>query len=587
MKNLKRIILISLFVFVFFNPLIVKASNDMIYSIDTIVDLQDDGTANITQIWDIQTNSGTEFYIPMTNLNKMKLENFSVVDEEGVEFDFQSDWDLNASLEQKAHKCGINKIDDGFELCWGKGSYGRHIYTLTWEYKNVVQAYNDFDGFNIRLVNDNMDPVPKSISAVIKKDGFDLSNKNSRIWAFGYKGEINFTDDGMIEALSEDNLNKYNYMNIMVRFDKGIFDPIIENDYSFDEVEDLAKQESSYENEEISLGKGLKSIVIIAIPFVFIWLIAKKISKSGFEIPYEKAGIKLDLFPNNYKKILSKDVDYCRKIPLENNLDMMHYISNLNWYSITIKRDIISAYLLYWIKNRNIEIIERIKYDIINPEKDKKILTFKMMDSPNFKSDPERALWTMMIISAGEDKILDEGEFSRYVIRNLEQYRIWFGDSIRSGGARFLDIGGIEPIKKSKKSKTNITQNGILLVKEFVGFKKYLDDFTLINEREVKEVELWDDYLIIATVLGLGEKVADQMKKLVPNYVFAKPIYEEKGDIYDIQSIVTLTNSFGETASYAYRSIFSSSSSSDGGGGSSSYSGGGGYSGGGSGGGSR
>ena len=40
--------------------------------------LKADGSAHITQIWDADISSGTEFYIPMENLGPMEVSNLQV-----------------------------------------------------------------------------------------------------------------------------------------------------------------------------------------------------------------------------------------------------------------------------------------------------------------------------------------------------------------------------------------------------------------------------------------------------------------------------------------------------------------------------
>lgn len=41
-----------------------------------------------------------------------------VSDEKG-EYTFVDDWDIDADFDAKKRKCGINKTDDGVELCFG------------------------------------------------------------------------------------------------------------------------------------------------------------------------------------------------------------------------------------------------------------------------------------------------------------------------------------------------------------------------------------------------------------------------------------------------------------------------------------
>ena len=51
----------------------------------------------------------------------------------------------------------------GIELCWGFGTYGRHTFTLSYTMTNVVQSYLNYDGFNVRFVNDEMSAPPHEV----------------------------------------------------------------------------------------------------------------------------------------------------------------------------------------------------------------------------------------------------------------------------------------------------------------------------------------------------------------------------------------------------------------------------------------
>ena len=111
-------------------------------------------------------------------------------------------------------------------------------------------------------------------------------------------------------------------------------------------------------------------------------------------------------------------------------------------------------------------------------------------------------------------------------------------------------------------------------------FKKFLKDFTLIDEREALEVNLWNEYLIYAQIFGMADKVADQFKRLYPEVI--TDMDSIGYDYTDIIFIRSITSSGIRSASSA-RSRAQSYSS--GGGGFSSGGGGGGSFGGGGGGG--
>ena len=52
---------------------------------------------------------------------------------------------------------------------------------------------------------------------------------------------------------------------------------------------------------------------------------------------------------------------------------------------------------------------------------------------------------------------------------------------------------------------------------ELAGLKRFLLDYTLIAERTAIEVNLFENYLIYAQMMGIAKKVAKQFKELYPD----------------------------------------------------------------------
>ena len=112
------------------------------------------------------------------------------------------------------------------------------------------------------------------------------------------------------------------------------------------------------------------------------------------------------------------------------------------------------------------------------------------------------------------------------------------------------------------------------------GLNKFLIDQDNMKEKEVIEVQLWEEYLMYATILGIADVVEKQLK-------IVKPSFEQEMDMNYYNSML-LTRAFVYqgviNANNAYHTANSGSAFSGGGGGSSFGGGGGGFSGGGGGG---
>ena len=133
-----KILILSLFAFVLLT-LFNTADANSINSISMDIFLDDEGNASVTEVWECYATEGTEVYY---NLGNSKITDLIVSDSKG-EYTTLSYWDTSGDLEDKAYKCGINKISDGVELCWGISEYGYHTYTAKYKISNFVSELTD------------------------------------------------------------------------------------------------------------------------------------------------------------------------------------------------------------------------------------------------------------------------------------------------------------------------------------------------------------------------------------------------------------------------------------------------------------
>lgn len=99
-----------------------KVDANSISKISMDIYIEKNGDAKVTETWNCNVDRGTEVYHPYYNLGNSKIQNLRVK-EKGKYYQTLSSWRTSGSLSEKANKCGINKISDGVELCWGMGEY--------------------------------------------------------------------------------------------------------------------------------------------------------------------------------------------------------------------------------------------------------------------------------------------------------------------------------------------------------------------------------------------------------------------------------------------------------------------------------
>ena len=122
------------------------------------------------------------------------------------------------------------------------------------------------------------------------------------------------------------------------------------------------------------------------------------------------------------------------------------------------------------------------------------------------------------------------------------------------------------------QSKINVfTQKGVDEIEKWKGLKKFMEEFSMLDKKELPEIVLWEKFLVYATVFGIAQKVLKQLKIVYPNI-------EEMVEInnYTYLYFMMHTNFSTSFSNAVSTSMSSSYSSATGGGGGFSGGGGGG-----------
>lgn len=580
MKKILKMSLLAIFICLF----AINIGANSIEEVNVKVNITDDGTAHVSEEWKVYNTDGTEWYIPMQNLNHMSISNFRVQGEDGLEWTEDDNWNVNGSFDSKSLRYGINYTGDGLELCWGKTQMGDYTYIVSFDYINAVQAFEDYDGFLIRFVNDQMNPAPDKVSVTLSVDGVELSEENARIWSFGNRGTINF-DGGKVVALDE-SYDSDSSMTLMMAFDKGLIHPSYQGQGTFEDLKDRAFVGSSFDNEDNSSdyhggdeypeynGGYYKSPSRLSSFFRFIgnafsgfWVLFLILIGRGIFKASSRKKVK------NLKEVDFENPPYYRDTLLNNYIPAIFFMAQQKNPPKKLEENVFSAYFLKWIKEGALRPDE----DLENKKKQSLII----LKEPNILDSEEGALWRAVVEAAGENAILEGKELQKYFKKHYSSYAELF-KKLYDRGIEYLKANDYLEADK----KLLFTEKGKRECANAYAMRRFFKDFTLINERGVREVQLWDYYLIIATIYGMGEEVSKAFEKLIPDYTFAQENNNNGFYIHPYQ-MYYLSQSMGQSAHRGFSSGSSSARSSSGFGGGASFGGGGGFSGGGSGGGSR
>ena len=515
------------------------------------VTLEKDGSALVQEVWDMSVYRGTEEYLVRYNLGDITVSDLKVTDETGREYVNEGAWDVNRSLEAKAGRCGIVRKSNGCEICWGLGSYGNHTYKVEYRMSNVVKSMDDYDCLHMQFVSPGVSPRPQSAGVTVLAPGTVLNDGNSAIWAFGYEGTVVFKDGAIVASTDAPFTSDEYSMILLVRFDKGLFSPVSTLSGKFEQKKEKAFQGSAY--KEFQDEQMLEDIIsaVFAVLFAGIAVLIAVVSAR-----------------RRNRRIFGvsklSEIGYSRDLPFDGNLFETRYV-----LSKIAKNDgegnMAAALILRMVKDRILAI---------GGDANGKVeISFNANASTDGLNHSEKQFYDFLKEAAGSDGVLQHKEFSRWARKNTERVTAWVTNLPVEGGDALRTDGYLT-------GKT-FTEAGQKHARGAVGFRKFLKDFTLIDERKSVEVALWQDYLIFASLFGCADKVAKELRDINPQAFQAYVGY----DYPTMHSVIIFSNnmSSGVTGAVARQTR----SSVRGGGGFSSFGGGGGFSGGGFGGGVR
>ncbi len=606
MKNKNRKFLLSLVLAII---LIFARTSfaDEIYSIDISADIDENGIAHVTEIWKTNEDSfdATEKYKVISDLNGIKIRDFKV-SRNGEDFTEIYPWNLDLSFDEKKNHYGMIQKENGVELCWGITEFGENTYTLTYTIDPIVVGLNDYDMVYYRFIKENLEPLPDSISMTI--NSYKPFADETSLWAFGFQGNIE-NKDGKIIAKSSGDVN---YGLVMLRMPKGTFATSLKIDQDFDYYKEMAIENSDFENNSYDNSSDGEipdydqdtsdyyededfdgdfnaydyfdqgpsfwdfgrffSILPILFSALAVGIFIKNKNESDSFRPINKEVLKN---PKEFKE------EYFREIPYQGPIEDT-YLINLYAYKSNSFENYMNAFLLKWVYQGVVEFAEE----------DEKILFMthtvsyiKLIQKPEDMSLVESSFYDILqeCETYTDDGKITQKEIEEYVRDHQRIPEVLSRKLSKNSLDKFCQGQYLSNEKTKKKfafsndsykNNVKIEEKGLELYENFIKFKNYLADYSLIKERDINEVKLWDSFMIYAAIYGISKEVYKNFTEIYPEY--------EKMSYFDYYMIANI-NSYSHFVSQSFNNAsnnFENSSH----GGFSSFSGGGGSFGGGSGG---
>ncbi len=393
--------------------LVSDADNNRVYSLDINYLLHKDGTAVVTEVWDVDVAEGTEWYLVRNNMRDIEVKDFMVHDESSVNYVVDDPWDIDRKLEEKAGRCGINETDDGLELCWGLGSYGRHTYTVIYTLTNAVQSLDDYDMFHFQTVNQKLSSAPEKVMTTVEVKDYQMDTTSVRLWGFGYEGSARIAAGKAMFASSEPFVSESS-MICLLRFDKGIFDASSVLDKSFDEHLEIALENSGYVDDDPSVWAILACVFGgLGVVVFFVSLIVRLSRRQVLGVNYD-------------------EVPESKEIPFGGNLYVASQV--LDELMESRRGSSVAAALIIRMVYNNILNVRKVDDENI-----------EMSFNPDFNGEgldeTAKVLYDMMKDASGSDGVLQEEEFENWSSDHDKRVVKW-EEAITKAAKKFIGDKG-------------------------------------------------------------------------------------------------------------------------------------------------
>lgn len=474
------------------------------YGIDMDVKILSNGSAFITETWDVQSIGGRDWCRAADNLD---LDGYTVSDFEvymdGNKLEYVNNWGISTIFGTKGFY-GYKRKLSGIDLCFGTNGIKRHTFTVKYKITNYINGVNNGQIIYKKLIsNNNFD----KFSIKIRSDYYDFDT-DMNIKEFGLDSEINIIDDEI--NIFGNGGGVFSYISILGLLPEDSF-----NSYSkisnYNTYEDYLKHANDEYSDYLKYKKindyGWLIILIFVLLLVFVYFVIKYIKK------------KIKIY-NGYGYRDNVKIDYdnikiFRDIPFDKDIYYAYTLIKINRIGYD-DCNIIGAIILKWINEKKICINNKDNGYFID-------LTLK----PKFDDELEFKLFNMMY-EASMNGLLEINEFhdwaKRYDARFLSIFSL-FEDRV------------INLLKKDMHIYHRITKDECIsryVMDEKVyedslklyGLKKYLEEFSKIDSKEVIEVKFWDEYLMYACLFGIADEVSNQLKHIHPDV--------EKIDVMDL-----------------------------------------------------
>lgn len=592
MKNKK--ILIMLFFTILTLFLLTTKSNASLYlnNLDFYAQIDENGNMDVTETWNIRISSTNTLYktFKLDNSKYSNITNVQVSEVGKGNFTKTNTWAYH--LTKNYYFGGINN-DGRFEIAWGVGldnSSDTRTYTISYTVEDAISKYNDYAELYWQFLGSDFEVDSEKITGTIKLPSQANSKEDIKVWGHvkTLNGEIYATSTDTVE-FSLDNYESGNYVEIRIAMPSEMVKEA-QRTYNKQALTEIINEETKWANDanerrERAQRNEQKFITaIIAIGSVIGILLLLQ------TIKYIK------ILKNTKKLVPNEKFEYFREKPNKDSTPadaLFLYNSGVNVASTSFG-NVFSATLL----NLSLKGYFKIAVEHNERGKEQTVIYKQEKDIEKLQYEEEK-IGRFVQKAIGEKEKITIKELQKYIKNHATAVSKLIENTGNATKNKNEIIGNFDKENANKKSKytiisilyfifamcclaiffpisiilmingilailinsklSNLTQKGIDEKEKWKGLKKYMVDFSLLDEKEIPALEVWEEYLVYATVFGIANKVIKQLKMVYPQI--------DEMDSFNTMSYVYLMShtNFNSSFNHAINSSISSTMSSGGG----------------------
>ena len=597
-KILKKLLIILICVAILLFIIKSEQGNKMQYmdGLNYDITLHENGDMTIVETWDIYINHTNTIFknfeisdkfgeikdVTVKDLGEGK--NLTKIDEEMYHVTTNCYYALNVS----------SRV---FEIAWGTGmehKAGHKKYEITYTVTDVITDYKDCQEMYWMLLG-TVNNVPiKKVTGTINLPQKVENIENLRVWGHGpLNGEIKKVSENLVE-FSVDNFNPNTMLELRVVTTDKIFQNV-EKIRNYNYLERILAEETNWAEEANAKSDSLNKFLIV-LGVIYLIIIIYYINRL---IKYKKMSKEKDdgIIKNEIKyfREIPREND---ATPAEATY-LYRFDKDLNSYT-AYQSDMFAATILdlclkkcISLRTADNTVYVKIKEKTIELKKDEeeiyKLLKLAAKDKEEFDiadlktyakkhyntysnvintmiNTARQSLYTMGFVNKANQKKYNKSKNAKFMFSVISTiieaiivavllsfipfFKLTFisifgigylGGFIKWGiilmPVIILKLLTLKELAGVQNKISVLTQKGYDEKQQWKGLVNYMNDFSLLKEKEVPSLVIWEKYLIYATAFGIADKVIEQMKATYPE-VFVKESWEDE-DQYQIIKFVT------------------------------------------------